>query len=83
MNATYASVIVSGVTSFEGSERSDGRYEKVESMIRYALNGNIESRWEVRCEQKRTDKTGVLEEFHQRMRMLFQVTDELEDAVCP
>jgi hypothetical protein len=41
MKATYASAMFSALTSLGGKERSVGRYENVESIVK---GGNLESR---------------------------------------
>ena len=52
MNATYASVMVSALTSFGGNERSVGRYMKAGSISMVSLGGIIESRWEAGCDDQ-------------------------------
>jgi hypothetical protein len=78
MNATYASVMLSAVTSFGGNERSVGRYMKAGSISMWK---GISSRvGKLAAKTSPADKTLLSLECY--VPRVFQLADTLQCSVC-
>lgn len=79
MNATYASVMLSAVTSFGGNERSVGRYMKAGSISMWK---GISSRvGKLAAKTSPADKTLLSLECYVYMPKMFQLADTLQCSV--